>query len=159
MATTQPKTRKASGACLDFVDRMATVLEQEGLPRIGGQVFGLLMISEDDLSLDEMSDALEVSKASVSINTRLLEHRGVIERVGHRGDRRDYYRVVPDLFQRTMEQRLARWKKIHTLVGESTADMALPASVKTRLVQFRKNSERMQHIIESALAKADGVGR
>lgn len=155
--TVRPK--KPSGPCLDFVDRMATLLEQDGLPRIGGQVFGLLMISERDLSLDEISEALEVSKASASINTRLLEQRGVIEKVNHRGDRRDFYRIVPDLFQRTMEQRLARWQRIHALVGDSTNGLALPPAVRTRLTQFRKNSERMQHIIESALGRSEAASR
>lgn len=159
MAAEQDRKKKAGATGLQFVDRMACVLEQDGLPRIGAQIFGLLMISEDDLSLDEVSEALEVSKASASINTRLLEQRGVIEKVSHRGDRRDFYRIAPDLFQRTMKQRMARWQRIHTLVGESVNDLALPAVVKTRLVQFQKNSERMQRIIESALERAEVAGR
>jgi DNA-binding transcriptional regulator GbsR (MarR family) len=138
---------------------MATVLEQDGLPRIGGRVFGLLMISENDLSLDEIAEALQVSKASASINTRMLEQRGVLEKISHRGDRRDFYRMVPDLFQRTMEQRLARWQKIHALVGESMSSLGVPPTVKTRMAHFRKNSEHMQHIIESALGRSEGASR
>jgi DNA-binding transcriptional regulator GbsR (MarR family) len=138
---------------------MATVLEQDGLPRIGGRVFGLLMISENDLSLDEIAEALQVSKASASINTRMLEQRGVLEKISHRGDRRDFYRVVPDLFRRTMQQRLARWQKIHALVGESMSSLGVPAPVKNRMAEFRKSSDRMQHLIESALAKSETAAR
>jgi DNA-binding transcriptional regulator GbsR (MarR family) len=158
MAVETDKKKNSRMAGLDFVDRIACVLEQDGLPRIGAQIFGLLMISENDLSLDEVSETLEVSKASVSINTRLLEQRGVIEKVTRRGDRRDFYRIAPDLFQRTMQQRLARWQRIHNLVGESVASLSLPASVKTRLVQFQKNSEKMQRLVEAAMDR-DGAGR
>ena len=153
------KSKTPNAPCLEFVERMATVLEQDGLPRIGGRVFGLLMIAENDLSLDEISDALQVSKASASINTRMLEQRGILEKISHRGDRRDFYRVVPDLFQRTMEQRLARWQKIHSLVSESMASLGVPPTVKARMAQFRKNSEHMQHIIESALGRSEGATR
>ena len=153
------KTKSPNAPCREFVERMATVLEQEGLPRIGGRVFGLLMISEHDLSLDEISEALQVSKASASINTRMLEQRGSIEKVSHRGDRRDFYRIVPDLFERTMQQRLARWQKIHSLLGESMTSLGVPQTVKTRMSHFRKSSERMQHIIESALGRSEGVVR
>ena len=154
----ETKAKSPNAPCREFVERMATVLEQEGFPRIGGRVFGLLLISENDLSLDEIAEALQVSKASASINTRMLEQRGSIEKVSHRGDRRDFYRVVPDLFERTMQQRLARWQKIHALLGDSMS-LGVPQTVKTRMSHFRKSSERMQHIIESALGRSEGAMR
>ena len=68
---------------------MGLALEADGLPRIAGRIFGLLLISEDALSLDKLASELRVSKASVSTNARMLEHRGVLEQVSRPADRRD----------------------------------------------------------------------
>jgi len=48
------------------------------------------------LSLDQIVQELEVSKASVSIACRQLHTFGAIRRVGMRGDRRDFYEAVQD---------------------------------------------------------------
>lgn len=73
----------------DFVERMGMALEADGLPRIAGRIFGLLLVSEDCRSLNELAAELHVSKASVSTNARLLEQRGVLERDSRPSDRRD----------------------------------------------------------------------
>ena len=98
---------------IEFIERMGRMLEAERLPRIAGRLFGALLLAPREVSLDDLAEDLGVSKASVSINARLLEERGLIERVSRPGDRRDFYEVTPDLFRRTMEQRLARWRAFH----------------------------------------------
>jgi DNA-binding transcriptional regulator GbsR (MarR family) len=65
-----------------FIERMGLALEADGLPRIAGRIFGLLLVSEDACSLDDLACDLKVSKASVSTNARMLEQRAVLERVG-----------------------------------------------------------------------------
>src|SRR4026207_2250545 len=99
-----------------FIERMGVALESDGMPRIAGRIFGLLLVSEDALSLDELAAELGVSKASVSTNARLLEERGGREGSGRAADRRDYYRVLPDLFSHTMAQRIARWERFHSAI-------------------------------------------
>ena len=39
-------------------------------------------------------------------------------------DRRDYYRVPPDLFRHTMAQRLERWQRFHEAIGEARTKLA-----------------------------------
>ena len=95
-----------------LIERMGLVLELEGLPRIAGRIFGLLLVSEDARSLDDLAADLQVSKGSVSTNARLLEQRGLLERLCRPADRRDYYSVPSDLFLHTMDQRLARWQRL-----------------------------------------------
>lgn len=55
----------------DFIERIGGSLESDGRPRIAGRIFGLLLVSEDCRSLDELAVQLRVSKASVSTNARL----------------------------------------------------------------------------------------
>jgi len=93
-----------------FTGRIARLFEADGFPPIAGRIFGLLLLSEDPRSLDDLAQGLGVSKASVSTNARRLATEGVLERVPRPGDRRDYYRVTPDLFTRLMTERLSRWK-------------------------------------------------
>src|SRR6478672_5479081 len=107
-----PRIRRsatARNARKDFVERLAVAHEADTLPRIAGRIFGLLLICEREMSLDELAKELGASKGSASVNTRLLEQRGFVERISRPADRRDYYRIMPDLFERTMEQRLAKW--------------------------------------------------
>ncbi|HYC31846.1 MAG TPA: MarR family transcriptional regulator [Gemmatimonadales bacterium] len=103
-------------ATVDFVERLGRMLESDGYPRIAGRLFGALLLASEEASLDDLASALDVSKASVSINARLLEERGIVERVSHPGDRRDFYRVTPDLFRRSMERRIERWRAFHEAI-------------------------------------------
>jgi DNA-binding transcriptional regulator GbsR (MarR family) len=107
------------GPTTRFTERMAEIFEQEGQPPIAGRVLALLLLSEEPLCLDQLAGALRVSKASASTNARLLAHFGVITRARLPGDRRDFYSVVPDLFERTTLQRLEQWQRFTAAVGEA----------------------------------------
>ena len=85
-----------------FIEEMGLILSADGLPRIGGRLLALLLITEADISLDDLARRLRVSKPSISTNARLLEMRGVIEKVSRTADRRDYYRVADYVLERTM---------------------------------------------------------
>ena len=57
----------------EFIDTIGEASERFGMARIAGLLKGLLLVSREPISLDEMAQRLEVSKASVSTNIRLLE--------------------------------------------------------------------------------------
>jgi DNA-binding transcriptional regulator GbsR (MarR family) len=137
-----------------FTERLGVVLERDGQTRIAGRIFALLLASDTDRSLDELARMLEVSKASVSTNVRTLEQRGVVERVSHRGDRRDYYRIAPDIFHRTMEQRLARWQRLHDALAEGRRGLRQASpSVRRRLQEFEQGLDSMMQAVTSALGE------
>src|SRR3954467_2860948 len=139
---------------VDFVERMGVVLESDGLPRIAGRIFGLLLVSEDPHSLDDLAAELRVSKGSVSTNARLLEQRGLLERVCRPADRRDYYSVPPDLFVHTMAQRLARWQRFHAVIGAARATLPIrSAEVKHRLEAYEQDYTYVSKLIRDALAR------
>jgi DNA-binding transcriptional regulator GbsR (MarR family) len=135
-----------------FIDRMGLALESEGLPRIAGRIFGLLLVSEDCRSLDEIATQLHVSKASVSTNARLLEQRGVLERNSRPSDRRDYYRVQPDLFSHTMAQRLQRWQRFHEAIGDARTKLPIRSrKVLKRLEDYDSAYTFLTQAIREAL--------
>ncbi len=137
----------------EFVERLAVAHEGDGLSRIAGRIFGLLLLCEREMSLDEITKELRASKGSASVNTRLLEQRGFIERVSKPGDRRDYYRIMPDLFERTMEQRLTRWHRFHEIVSYGLTELDLSPTVRNRLMDFETAYENVRDVIEAALGK------
>jgi len=101
-----------------FVERMARMAEEEGLPRIAGHLLGYLLIHEGRHSLDEMAAALDVSKASVSTNARLLERVGFARRVTVPGDRRDYYMLVPKPWEHMFAVVRRRMRHIRDVLEE-----------------------------------------
>jgi DNA-binding transcriptional regulator GbsR (MarR family) len=138
----------------DFIERMGLALESDGLPRIAGRIFGLLLVSEDCRSLDDLAEALGVSKGSVSTNARLLEQRGVLERNSRPSDRRDYYRIPPDLFSHTMAQRLAHWQRFHEAIGEAQSSLPIRSrKVRDRLAEYEAAYAFMSDVIQEGLAR------
>jgi DNA-binding transcriptional regulator GbsR (MarR family) len=133
---------------------MGLALEADGLPRIAGRIFGLLLVSEDARSLDDMAGELKVSKGSVSTNARMLEQRAVLERISRPGDRRDYYRVPPDLFSHTMAQRVARWQRFHEAIGAARTSLPIRSrEVLERLEEYQEAYAFMSQVITEALAR------
>ena len=104
-----------------FAERTGVFFQAEGLPRIGGRVFGLLLLEEEPRSIESIAQELKVSKPSVSTNTRMLERWGFVQRVGRPGDRRSYYQLAPDLVHRTLLERVERMRRFRSLMEDARA--------------------------------------
>jgi len=113
------------GSLQQFVERMGLICEKEGMARSAGRIFALLLTSDRPYSLDELADELQVSKASVSTNARMLESLGFIERVSSLGDRRDFYRVEHDPWERMLRVAQTRWRDMVAVFAD--AQSKLPA--------------------------------
>jgi DNA-binding transcriptional regulator GbsR (MarR family) len=138
----------------NFIERMGLALESDGLPRIAGRIFGLLLVSEAAHSLDELAAELRVSKGSVSTNARLLEQRGLLERVCRPADRRDYYSIPTDLFSHTMAQRLARWQRFHEAIGAARTSLPIRSpEVRDRLQEYEEAYAFMSQVIREGLSR------
>jgi DNA-binding transcriptional regulator GbsR (MarR family) len=135
-----------------FTDRMGLLFEAEGQPPIAGRIFGYLMVSEEACSLDQIAEALQVSKASVSTNARRLADAAVLERVCRPADRHDYYRMAPELFSRTMAERLRRWQRFTEAVGEARRTLPIRSErVRARLRGYETAYAYMVDAIGDAL--------
>ncbi len=99
-----------------FIERMGLAIEADGFPRIAGRLYGYLILGEGPFALDELAEALQVSKASISTNARLLEQGGIAERMSRPGDRRDFYRLAPNAPERIFEVARARTRAMRDLM-------------------------------------------
>ncbi len=74
-----------------FVESMGMYFENQGIPRIGGRMLGLLMIAHQPLSAEDLARILKVSRGSLSTNFRALLASGMVEKVTLYGDRTTYF--------------------------------------------------------------------
>lgn len=135
-----------------LVEKMGLRLAADGLPRTAGRILGYLLLSSEARSLDELAEALRVSKASVSSNARLLEAIGVIVRTSHPGDRRDYYRAAEDLHVRLLKHWARGLRETEALLEEALGDGGVvdDAAVRGRLETFTAFFGHMLEEIQGA---------
>ena len=103
----QPIVRK-------FVEDAGNTTQALGVGRVIGQIFAYLYFSEEPRTLDDMKEALGISKGSASMGVRQLEQWGAVQRVWVKGDRKDYYnandyfgQIVRNIATDLMGKRLA----------------------------------------------------
>ena len=135
-----------------FVAEMGLTFEADGFTRIGGRLFGHLLLADRPLSLDEIAATLRVSKASVSTDARRLFEKGVVVRSGKPGDRRDYWQIAPDFFASLMEYRVERWRRLNMVVGELKRRSPAPSpAVRARLRYMEEVYDYISSRVDDAL--------
>lgn len=84
-----------------MLDGLGQLADYFGFPKIMGQLYGSLLLSAAPLSLDDLMARLNISKASVSMNIRTLEHLGMVRQVWVKGSsgRRKYYEAETNYWQ------------------------------------------------------------
>lgn len=81
---------------VDLWDNMSTLW---GISPTMAQIHGLLYISGAALSMDDIMARLKISRGNVSMNLSKLVEWGLVRRVHKRGDRRDYYESLNDVWE------------------------------------------------------------
>ncbi|MEM9581208.1 MAG: MarR family transcriptional regulator, partial [Pseudomonadota bacterium] len=92
----------------DFIEKVGQIAQGEGLPKIAGRVFGLLMFDGAPVSFGRLAEELQVSRGSVSSSVRLLEDRGLIKRIGLAGERQDFFQMADQPYTGLLEGALKR---------------------------------------------------
>ncbi len=100
----------------NYVEDFGLLFEGFGLPRMVGRVLGALLISDPpELSAEELAEALQASRGSISSATRSLIGMGLVQRRTRRGERRDYFQMKlgawDELMRRELET-LARFRQM-----------------------------------------------
>ncbi len=79
-----------------IVEAFGSSLGVYGMNETIGRIYGLLYLEDEILSLKEVADHLGVSKATVSINIRLLLELKMVHKVWQKGSRKDFYTAERD---------------------------------------------------------------
>jgi DNA-binding transcriptional regulator GbsR (MarR family) len=128
-----------------------------GFGRNLGQIYGHVYLSPTPQSLDDLCEALKISKGSASMSVRHLEKWGALKRVWIRGARKDYFEAGLD-FGRIARKALAEivgrtdesvndllaeseaWLKAQRNSAEAQPELAFLAERVHRLKEFRKRA-------------------
>jgi DNA-binding transcriptional regulator GbsR (MarR family) len=82
-----------------FVDLWDTMSSLWGINPTMARIHGLLYITGAALSMDDIMARLAISRGNVSMNLSKLVEWGLVRRVHKRGDRRDYYESLNDVWE------------------------------------------------------------
>lgn len=135
----------------DFIEAMGLVYQGDGLPRIAGRILGLLTIKDCHFSLQELADLLEVSRGSISTNTRLLEQFGMIERIAKPGDRQGFYQLAEEPYSRGMRGAIQRLSKAQKVVATARTKISKSAT------GAHKNLSEMEHFYDVAISGLEDI--
>lgn len=149
---------------LEMVEAGGRTAQTFGLSRLTGQIYMLLYLEDGPKSLDDVCDALDVSKASVSIACRQLEGWGGIKKVWVRGDRKDYYEVLADfralldrgLFEtvrRKLESARQQIQRSVDLLEAGGEDRKKMDFMKQRLDEAEKYRSRLAALIDNPVVR------
>src|SRR5205085_3022570 len=82
-----------------FVDLWGTMSSLWGINPTMARIHGLLYISGAALTMDEMMSRLGISRGNVSMNLAKLVEWGLVRREHRRGDRKERYASVSDVWE------------------------------------------------------------
>ncbi len=83
----------------DYVDRLGMWFEQIGMqPLVGRLLAWLIVCQPPQQSSKDLAGALGASPGAISTTAKVLIQMSMIERVRVRGDRKTYFRVVPEVW-------------------------------------------------------------
>ena len=83
----------------DFIGLWRSMSSLWGITPTMAEIHGLLFITGAALSMDDIMSRLSISRGNVSMNLSKLAEWGLVRRVHKRGDRRDYYESLSDVWE------------------------------------------------------------
>ena len=102
-------------AALAFVEDLALLLTESGVPRMPARVFACVLAADaEGLTAGELAERLRVSPAAISGAVRYLMQVHLISREREPGGRRDHYRLLNDVWYEVTINReplLRRWER------------------------------------------------
>jgi DNA-binding transcriptional regulator GbsR (MarR family) len=134
-----------------FVQEWSRMSSSWGINRTMAQIHGLLFVSGEALTVDEIMERLQISRGNASMNLRGLMDWGIVRRFRKPGERRDTYLSENDPWQ--MFARVARERKRRELDPTAAAIREclamLPAhSTGPEVRLFRERLEKLLEIFD-----------
>ena len=102
------------------VERIGVGFEKLGIPPVGARVVGHLMLAEPPyLSFDELVEATQASKSSVSNAIKSLQTEGLIDYITFSGDRKRYFQLYSSTWLEIMKDRVKGFASLRQIITET----------------------------------------
>jgi len=131
-----------------FIENMGLHFEDYEVSRIGGRMIGLMMLATGPLSSEDMAEALQVSRSSISTNLKTLLSDDLVEKVSLPGDRVDYYVIEPDFWQKILEHRLTSLLTVREAAQEGLVGLGQGDPVRPQLETIIKSLNVVDEIVQ-----------
>lgn len=82
-----------------FVMHFGEMGSRWGFNRTVGQIYALLMVSEDSLNADQIGEQLSISRSNVSMGIKELQSWRLISLQHKQGDRKEYFSVSGNMWE------------------------------------------------------------
>jgi hypothetical protein len=134
-----------------FVEDVARLLTPWGVPPAAARLYGYLLLCPRPVSLDQITEDLEISKSSASVAARLLESYTLARRHSEPGTKRALYAVADDYEAMIRQQN----RLLDALAGQLDAGTGIAASkaVNARLVEMADFYRVMRGAMEDAMSR------
>ena len=117
-----------------FIEDAGNTTQSFGIGRVLGQIYAYLYFSPVSRNLNDMQEALGISKGSASTGVRQLEQWGAARKVWVKGDRKDYYQA-DDWFGKILKNAI-----LDTVGKKMTVYTALLDEIETELSNLADGS-------------------
>ncbi|MCU9594777.1 GbsR/MarR family transcriptional regulator [Caldibacillus thermolactis] len=114
-----------------------------------GRLFGVLYFSDHAMTLDEMGQALSMSKTSMSTGVRMLSDLKMVELIHKKGIRKDLYQTEEDWYKSFTSYFGTRWR----LKTETNLDETIEAIDKLMVLLERTNDQELKEKINKDIEK------
>lgn len=96
-----------------LVEEMGVNFEKwDGLSPLSARVFSLLALSmEQGVCFEDIQEALDASKSSISTNLQLLQSKGRISYCTKPGDRKRYFKIDDKQILTRLDEKIEIWKQ------------------------------------------------
>ena len=131
-----------------FIRRWGEMGQTWGINRTMAEIHALLYICGIPLCTDDVMERLNISRGNASMSLRALCDWGIIRRLHKRGERREYFESLSDVWEmfsiiaaerkrREMDPVLETIKQCHRMLGESALGRSAAQQEQIQLTRQR----------------------
>lgn len=107
----EPNQEKILNKAQDrVIETLARNMDLYGITMSTGLLYGTLLFQDKSMTLDEMGQALGMSKTSMSTSVRTLLDMNMVEKIWKKGTRKDHYEVNLDWYQNFIDLFSTKWR-------------------------------------------------
>jgi len=132
-----------------FIQVIAKNMTLYGVTPSIGRLYGAIYFSEEPMTLDDMRDALEMSKTSMSTGVRTLSEMNMVEPTFKKGVRKDLYQSDEDWYKSFTSLFGDRWRQ-HTETNIEEANQAIDSLEE---LQTNTNSQELKNKINNSIER------
>lgn len=132
----------------EIVNRFGLFFITYNMSEIMGRILGLLLLSVNPLNLDNITQSLELSKASISIQIRKLVEIGYLRKLPKTKDRKDYYSFNEEFIRSTMLNYVDSKEKNQRSFIDLLSDFKESEADSFRLDEYKLITKRLDQIYE-----------